>query len=116
MSFAGFEPSLFRFLKQLRRNNDREWFEKNKIPMSFQIVGFHDTFVNNLETQQDLDFVKKQKIQLVKALKKLSKPKSLGDFSAYYWRDLLGMYRDGKPRTTPCPFQKDQFVLDSDRS
>ena len=30
MEFHNFEPSLFRFLKQLSRNNNRPWFQKNK--------------------------------------------------------------------------------------
>lgn len=30
MEFQHFEPSLFRFLKQLSRNNNREWFQENK--------------------------------------------------------------------------------------
>lgn len=29
-SFSGFDPSLFRFLRQLKRNNNRDWFTKNK--------------------------------------------------------------------------------------
>jgi len=30
MEFQHFEPSLFRFLKQLARNNNRAWFQENK--------------------------------------------------------------------------------------
>jgi len=30
MEFQNFEPSLFRFLKQLARNNNRAWFQENK--------------------------------------------------------------------------------------
>jgi len=29
-AFEGFEPGLVRFLRQLERNNNREWFQKNK--------------------------------------------------------------------------------------
>jgi len=30
MEFQNFEPSLFQFLKQLARNNNRSWFSENK--------------------------------------------------------------------------------------
>jgi uncharacterized protein (TIGR02453 family) len=30
MSFDGFQPTVFQFLKQLRRNNNRPWFQENK--------------------------------------------------------------------------------------
>jgi uncharacterized protein (DUF2461 family) len=30
MAAAYFEPDLFRFLKDLKRNNRRDWFEQNK--------------------------------------------------------------------------------------
>ncbi|OGV92694.1 hypothetical protein A3B57_01325 [Microgenomates group bacterium RIFCSPLOWO2_01_FULL_47_10] len=91
----------------------KKWFEERNIPINFQIVGFHETFVNNLETKKDLDFVTKQKDALAQVLQKLAKPTSLFDFRSYYWRDLYDMYVHKKPRTTPCPFQYDQFVMDS---
>ena len=102
----------------LRQNLDKiddvkKWFKKNDIPLNFQIVGFHETFVDNLETQKDLDFKATQNKLLIKTLQKLAKSEKKLDFQSYYWKDLIGMYRDGLPRTTPCPFQKDQFVLDS---
>ncbi len=30
MSFSGFDPDLIQFLKDLEKNNDKKWFEKNK--------------------------------------------------------------------------------------
>lgn len=90
-----------------------EWFKNNNIPLNFQIVGFHDTFVRNLDTQKDVDFETKQKNKLFEVLEKLSNMGSIRNLRSYYWRDLLHMYRDGKPRSTPCPFLKDQFVIDS---
>lgn len=89
------------------------WFKNNKIPLNFQIVGFHETFVRNLDTQKDVDFDTKQKNKLFEVLEKLSKMGSIRNLRSYYWRDILHMYRDGKPRSTPCPFLKDQFVIDS---
>jgi len=94
-------------------NKVEKWFRDHKLPLNFQIVGFHDAFVNNMETEKDLNFVSRQKRELFRVLEKLSRPKSWGDLRSYYWKDLLHMYRDKKPRSTPCPFLKDQFVVDS---
>lgn len=90
-----------------------EWFKNNKIPLNFQIVGFHETFVNNLETKKSVDFASRQRNKLFEVLEKLAVRGSIRNLRAYYWKDLLFMYRDGKSRSTPCPFLKDQFVIDS---
>ncbi len=90
-----------------------KWYKKNNVAGSFQIVGFHDTYVDNLDTKDKVSFRKEERRQLESFMKERSKPKSWRDFKSYYWRDLLSMYRDKKPRTTPCPFQKDQFAVDS---
>ena len=90
-----------------------KWLEKNDIKYGLQIVGFHDTYVRNLDTEKSTDFNRKDLPKLIKLLTKLSKPTSWRDVRAYYWRDLLAMYRDGKRRTTPCPFLYDQFAVDS---
>lgn len=90
-----------------------EWFKNNKIPLNFQIVGFHETFVNNLETKKSVDFVSKQKSRLFEVFENLAVRGPIRNLRSYYWKDLLHMYRDGKSRSTPCPFLKDQFVIDS---
>lgn len=89
------------------------WLEKNDIKYGLQIVGYHDTYVRNLDTEESTDFNRSDKPKLIKLLAKLSKPTSWRDVRAYYWRDLLAMYRDGKRRTTPCPFLHDQLAIDS---
>lgn len=91
----------------------KKWYEENGIPGTFQIVGFHDTYVNNLNTKKKVSFRKEEQNQLEAFMKEMSQPQSWKDFRSYYWTDLLHMYRDGHPRTTPCPFQYDQFALDS---
>jgi len=91
----------------------RRWFEEHNIQYGFQIVGFHDTYVRNLDTQKTVDFNDDEKSRLEQFLLQESKLKSLKDTRAYYWRDLLAMYRDRQRRTTPCPFLKDYFALDS---
>lgn len=91
----------------------KQWYEKNQIDGTFQIVGFHDTYLRNLDTKEGVNFRKKEQEQLEDFMARMAKPKSLKDFRSYYWNDLLQMYRDKKPRTTACPFQYDQFALDS---
>ena len=93
--------------------NLKKWLEKNDIAYGFQIVGFHDTYVSNLDTEEHTDFNKGDKKKLFKLLANLARPRSWRDLRAYYWNDLLHMYRDGKRRTTPCPFLYDQFAVDS---
>ena len=66
-----------------------------------------------LETKKNVDFVSKQKNKLFEVLEKLAIRGSVRNLRSYYWKDLLHMYRDGKSRSTPCPFLKDQFVIDS---
>jgi len=91
----------------------RRWFNKHHIKYSFQIVGFHETYVHNRDTQGSVDFTNNEQRNLEQFLIQESKPKSPRDVQAYYWRDLLSMYRDGRRRTTPCPFLKDHFAIDS---
>lgn len=90
----------------------KKWYGDHQINYNFQIVGFHPTYVNNLDTQKGVDF-NKNDLRLFKFLSQMSKMKSWLNFRAYYWRDLLAMYKEGRPRTTPCPFLRDQFSIDS---
>ncbi len=102
----------------LRSNIDKvdeivKWYQEHRVNYSFQIVGFHSSYVNNFDTKKKVDFGKQEQKSLIKFLEKEAKAESWRDVSSYYWRDLLAMYRDGCPRTTPCPFQKNQFSIDS---
>ena len=38
MEFQHFDPSLFRFLKQLARNNNRAWFQENKARYETEVL------------------------------------------------------------------------------
>lgn len=93
--------------------NIRNWYKKNKINGIFQIVGFHNTYLQNTDTRANVDFDKSTEGKLEKFMTSMSKPQHVRDLRSYYWRDLLAMYRDKQPRTTPCPFQYDQFAFDS---
>jgi len=102
----------------LRENIDKigqleHWLKKKKIDYDFQIVGFHEEYVNNLNIQSKVDFDKTTKKFLFKKLKKLSQPKSWKDVKAYFWADMLSMYKNKTQRITQCPFLKDEFCIDS---
>ncbi len=91
----------------------KKWLESTGVNFSFQIVGFHETFVNNLETEKMVGFGKDSQVTLIKVLDELSQNKGSFDLEQYYWSDLKNMHKNGKNRTTPCPFLKDNFVIDS---
>lgn len=94
-----------------------KWCKKIDVPFNYQIIGFHKTYVNNLDKKEEIDFTKKEKVPLYTLLKKLSlqydlkKPRSF--LRSYYWQDIFNMYFKRKYRKSPCPFLIDAFVLDS---
>jgi len=89
------------------------WCAERDIELGFQLVGFHETYVANVDRQGDLDFSEADRDYLLHFLEELGVPQSPSDFMAYYWDDMLHMYRNGRPRHTPCPFALDSFVLDA---
>ncbi len=91
----------------------RDWCAKHDIPCTLQVVGFHDSYVANTEQQAELDFTDEDKAYLYDLMEELAADRSPGNVMAYYWNDMIQMYRDGGARTTPCPFATDAFVLDS---
>ncbi|MGC8787851.1 MAG: radical SAM/SPASM domain-containing protein [Anaerolineae bacterium] len=91
----------------------QDWCEERGIELGFQLVGFHETYVANVEQREELDFTQTDKEYLFAFLQELAAERSPSNFMAYYWHDMLKMYRDGRPRQTPCPFAVDSFVLDA---
>jgi MoaA/NifB/PqqE/SkfB family radical SAM enzyme len=89
------------------------WCAERDIELGFQLVGFHETYVCNVEQRGDLDFDEADRDYLFRFLEGLAADRSPSNFMAYYWDDMLQMYRDGRPRQTPCPFAVDSFVLDA---
>ncbi len=89
------------------------WCNERGIEIGFQLVGFHETYVANVEQRGELDFSQADREYLFQLLRELAGDRSLSNFMAYYWDDMLKMYRDGRPRQTPCPFAVDSFVLDA---
>lgn len=91
-----------------------KWFKKKGINYSFQIVGFHDTFIKNLDTQKNVDFTIENKGKLLSVLQHFSlKERQKKEWpKSYFWKDIYEMYANNRSRTTPCPFLKDQLVID----
>jgi len=93
-----------------------DWCDKHQIPFNYQIIGFHETYVQNLKEKEKLDFQEGDRQYLLSLFKELAGKRSFKDLrsfrKAYYFEDMYKMYQGGW-RTTPCPFVLDAFVLDS---
>jgi MoaA/NifB/PqqE/SkfB family radical SAM enzyme len=89
------------------------WCEERGIPYGFQLVGFHESYVSNLDLREELDFTEEDRRELIAFMRELASQRSLRNVTAFYWDDMVHMYRDGRPRQTPCPFAIDGLVLDS---
>lgn len=89
-----------------------EWLTKSKNKGSYQIVGFLNTFLNNIESKKDLDINTKVKHDFLNVLSDIRDNCGIYNPMKYYWEDMLAMYGDGTIRSTPCPFLIDDFVID----
>jgi len=89
------------------------WCGEHGIELGFQLVGFHETYVSNIERRSELDFGEADREYLFNFLQELAADRYPSNFRSYYWNDMLRMYRDGRRRQTPCPFALDSFVLDA---
>ena len=99
--------------QNLRQTADfRRWGVENGVDVGFQPVGFHSSYVSNLDLQQNVDFQPEDKEALIAFMADMGIRRSLFDFQSYFWDDMVRMYRDGADRTTPCPYNMDGFALD----
>jgi len=90
----------------------QDWCAERGVDLGFQLVGFHETYVSNVERRGELDFDQADREYLFSFLRELAGLRAPPNFISYYWHDMLKMYRDGRSRQTPCPFAVDSFVLD----
>lgn len=89
------------------------WAAARKLSYGFQLVGFHDVYVDNMAAQNEVDFRPEDREALLALIQEMAGQRSLRNIEAFYWSDMLRMYRDGATRTTPCPFTKDGLTLDA---
>ena len=90
-----------------------KWLKETKTNGSFQIVGFHDTYLRNAKTENELGIDESVRNKFIKLLAKIRDNTGWPYVSKYYWDDMINMYANGGKRTTPCSFLKDDFVVDS---
>jgi len=90
----------------------RCWAEEHDLEVGFVPVGFHGSYVSNLDLQDRIDFRAEEKDELFAFMQELGTRRMLFDPSAFYWSDMVRVYRDGADRTTPCPYNMDGLALD----
>lgn len=89
------------------------WFNRHHIFYQLQIVGFHDSYLNNTDLKDKINYSVQQKPILEQImLKQIQRPRSNHDYSAYYWQDMYHLYFKNQRRHTPCAFLKDHFAFD----
>jgi MoaA/NifB/PqqE/SkfB family radical SAM enzyme len=99
----------------MNKNIDRyreinKFFTDKGIGHGFQLIGFHDTYVDNLEEKNNLGFVGADKKKILKFIVDM---KNKSSFESFYWDDMCKMYRNNERRKTPCIFLKDGLVIDT---
>jgi len=93
--------------------NVREWSTEQGLPVNYIIASFADSFYANVNAQDQLAIGPGQRERLFGFLRTLASERSPANLPAYFYNDLLHMLASGSPRTTPCVFQKDGFILDA---
>ena len=92
--------------------NINNWCKRHSVHLNFIIAEFSENFYSNEEAEEQLRIKGEDKAYLMKALEKLAKEKSLFNFSAYFYSNILEMMKNGETRTVPCIYQFDGFVFD----
>jgi len=90
-----------------------EWCKEHNIDTFFTVASIAENYYANIGDSDSLQFQDEDKKYLVAFLQKLAEEKSAFNFLAYYYNDLIKMIRDNQPRTTPCVFRLDAFILDA---
>jgi MoaA/NifB/PqqE/SkfB family radical SAM enzyme len=92
--------------------NVYNWCEQRDIDAKFIVASCAENYYWNKDIEEELKFKEADKSNLLSFLEKLAEKKSLLNFSAYYYDDVVKMFKNGKKRTTPCVFSLDAFMLD----
>jgi len=92
--------------------NIYEWCKRQKINVFFTVASLADNYYSNIG-EEDLMFNDEDERYLIGFLQKLAEEKSIINFLAYYYNDLIKMIKYGQQRKTPCVFALDAFILDA---
>lgn len=92
--------------------NVYNWCEQRDIDAKFIVASCAENYYWNKDIEEELKFKEDDKRYLLLFLEKLAEKKSLLNFSAYYYNDVVKMLKNDKNRTTPCVFSLDAFMLD----
>jgi MoaA/NifB/PqqE/SkfB family radical SAM enzyme len=90
----------------------RTWARARGLDVGFQLVGFHDSYVSNLDRQDEVNFQPEDRAELIAFMSELAGERLWRNVAAFYWGDMVRMYRDAAPRATPCPFTLEGLAID----
>ena len=93
--------------------NILRWCADQGLPANVIVASFAESYYGNVQLEGNLSFTDEQRPQVVALLRRLSSRRSLGNPAAYFYADAARMLEQGAPRSTPCVFQKDAFILDA---
>ena len=91
----------------------RAWARERGLNVGFQMVGFHESYLSNLDRQNDVDFRPEDRDDLLAFMSELASERAWRNLPAFYWSDMVRMVRDGAPRATPCPFTLEGLAFDT---
>jgi hypothetical protein len=83
------------------------------LDVGFQLASFHSSYLSNVDRQEEVDFRPEDREELIAFMQELASERSLHNLSAFYWSDMVRMYRDGAPRTVPCPYTLEGLAIDA---
>lgn len=92
--------------------NITDWCRWHGVHLNFIIAEFSENFYSNEEAEEQLRIEGEDKAYFIEFLEKLAAEKSLFNFSAYFYSNILEMMKNGETRTVPCIYQFDGFVFD----
>ena len=95
------------------QENIAKWCRRHGVHLNFIIAEFSENFYSNEEAEEQLRIKGEDKVYLMKLIEELAKEKSLLNFSAYFYSNMLEMMRNSRGRTVPCIYQFDGFVFDT---
>jgi MoaA/NifB/PqqE/SkfB family radical SAM enzyme len=94
-------------------DNVRRWAAEQGLPVNYIVASFAEGFYANVDARDELAIGSADREELVDFLQPIAASRTLSNLPAYFYADVLRMIQSGTPRSTPCVFQKDGFILDA---